>query len=283
MFPPRDRAPSEGTVTMQAFICTTCGTQFAPSAEAPTACPICEDERQFVPYAGQSWTTSPRLMRTHMNAFRDEHGLLGIGISPQFAIGQRALLVPAGKSHILWDCISLVDRSTVEIIRALGGLSAIAISHPHYYTSMIDWSDAFGGIPIYLHAADKPWVFRQSPALRFWEGDTLEIADGLTLIRCGGHYSGGTVLHRAQGGGAILTGDILQVVADRKHIGFMRSYPNFIPLGPAAVEDIAARVEPWSFDSIYGAFWNYVIASDAKQALRRSVERHLHWCGTSQP
>ena len=27
----------------------------------------------------------------------------------------------------------------------LGGIAAIAISHPHYYTSMVEWSRAFGG------------------------------------------------------------------------------------------------------------------------------------------
>ena len=37
----------------------------------------------------------------------------------------------------------------------MGGLKGIAISHPHYYTTMVDWSRAFGDIPVHLHEADK--------------------------------------------------------------------------------------------------------------------------------
>ncbi|MCK8787068.1 MBL fold metallo-hydrolase [Roseomonas sp. NAR14] len=267
---------------MQAFLCTTCGTQYPPSESPPPRCPICEDERQYLQPAGQGWTTLPRLRITHMNAFRDEAGLLGIGTAPHFAIGQRALLVPTPAGNVLWDCISLIDRATVEIIRGLGGLAAIAISHPHYYTTMLEWSEAFGGVPIHLHAADRDWIMRDGPAIALWEGDTKEIAPGLTLIRCGGHFAGGTVAHwtgGAAGRGALLSGDILQVVADRRTLGFMRSYPNFIPLGAAAVRRIAGRVAPWRYDAILGAFWDKVIPHDAEAAMRHSVERHIHWLG----
>src|SRR5262245_61714302 len=145
---------------MNAFICVTCGTQFTPSAAPPTRCPICDEERQFVPPTGQAWTTLPRLALTHMATFRDEAGILGIGTSPSFGIGKRALLgrTPAGK--VLWDCISLVSSAAVELINGLGGLTAIAISHPHYYTTMVEWSRAFGGIPVHLNAADRQWVMR---------------------------------------------------------------------------------------------------------------------------
>ena len=78
-------------------ICVTCGTQFAASAAPPQTCPICEDERQFVGWAGQEWTTLEHLRARHRLALRDEgDGLLGIGTEPKFAIGQRALLAPAG-------------------------------------------------------------------------------------------------------------------------------------------------------------------------------------------
>ena len=64
---------------MTPYICTTCGTQHAPSAAPPPNCPICEDERQYVGPAGQRWTTLPDLQRTHMNAWRlHEPNLLGI-------------------------------------------------------------------------------------------------------------------------------------------------------------------------------------------------------------
>ena len=137
-----------------AFICDTCGSQFMPSEQPPPACPICEDERQFVPPGGQRWTTLDALARGHFNCYRQyEPGLIGIGTLPKFAIGQRALLLRAGGGNILWDCISLIDAATVEIVNGLGGLAGIAISHPHYYGTMVEWSRAFGGAPIHLHAA----------------------------------------------------------------------------------------------------------------------------------
>ena len=102
-------------------------------------------------------------------------------------------------------------------MRALGGLGAIAISHPHYYTTMQDWAAAFGA-PVWLHAADRQWVVRPDPAIRHWEGDAEEIAPGVTLLRLGGHFAGGTVLHWADGAGGagvLLAGDILQVTPGR--------------------------------------------------------------------
>ncbi len=265
---------------MDAFICTTCGTQYAPSAVPPPRCLICEDERQYVLPTGQGWTTLARLRKTHMATFRDDGGLIGIGMAPNFGIAQRALLVPSAEGNVLWDCISLIDDTMVALINGLGGLKAIAISHPHYYTTMVEWSRAFNDIPVYLNTADAEWVMRADPCLRLWEGDTKEILPGMTLIRTGGHFEGGTVMHWAAGGsgkGAILSGDLLQVVADRKSLAFMRSYPNFIPLGEKAVRAVAATVAPFDYDVIYGAFWDRVILTDGKKAVADSVERHIRW------
>ena len=265
---------------MDAFICTLCGTQFTPAPKPPPRCPICDEERQFVSPTGQSWTTLVRLRLTHMATFHDEAGLIGIGMSPNFGITQRALLVRSEQGNVLWDCVSLIDDTMVEIIKGLGGLKAIAISHPHYYTSMVDWSRAFGGIPIHLHEADAEWIMRPDPCLQLWKGNSKALGSGMTLIRTGGHFEGGTVMHWAQGAqgkGAILSGDLLQVVADGKHLGFMRSYPNYIPLGEKAVRAIAASVAPYRYDAIYGAFWGRVISSDAENALVRSVRRHIDW------
>ncbi|MBV8397269.1 MAG: MBL fold metallo-hydrolase, partial [Acetobacteraceae bacterium] len=136
-----------------AFICSTCGTQFAPSDGPPPACPICQDERQYIGAAGQSWTTMGELRRSHRTVWgRHEPGLVGLGTTPDFAIGQRALLVRTGAGLVMWDCISLIDDAAIELVAALGGLHAIAISHPHYYASMVEWSRAFGDVPIWLHA-----------------------------------------------------------------------------------------------------------------------------------
>ena len=102
---------------------------------------------------------------THMATFRREAELIGIGTAPLFGIGQRALLVRTPHGNVLWDCIGLIDDAMVEIVNGLGGLKAIAISHPHYYTAMTEWSAAFGDIPVYLHAADQRWIMRSAPCL----------------------------------------------------------------------------------------------------------------------
>jgi glyoxylase-like metal-dependent hydrolase (beta-lactamase superfamily II) len=264
---------------MQAYICTTCATQFTPSDQQPAHCPICEDERQYIGHQGQQWTTLDTLRaerRTSIQA--QEPGLTGIGIEPSFAIGQRALLVEAPGGNILWDCIPLIDDAAIEAVRSRGGLAAIAISHPHYYSGMVEWSRAFGGVPIYLHADDRQWVMRPDPAIVFWEGETHALGDGLTLIRGGGHYPGGTLLHWAAGAngrGALLTGDIIQVVSDRRYVSFMYSYPNMIPLHAAAVQQIVQAVTPYAFDRIYGAWFPLIIAQDAKAAVERSAARYL--------
>lgn len=261
------------------FICQTCGTQLAASELPPAACPICQDERQYVGRDGQRWTTIEQLREAHHNRFeQQEPSLIGIGSEPSFALGQRALLVQTPEGNVLWDCISLVDDATVAQIQALGGLKAIAISHPHYYTSMVAWSEALGGVPIYLHADDREWVMRPSEAVQLWEGETLQLVDGVTLIRCGGHFAGSAVLHwaaGAEGRGVLLTGDTIHIVQDRRFVSFMRSYPNLIPLPASAVRRIVAKVEPFQFDRIYGAWWHLRILTEAKQVITTSAERYI--------
>lgn len=267
---------------MPRFVCTTCGTQYAETSAPPEHCPICDDERQYLGWNGQQWTTLEELRAGHSNQIREEEpGLTGIGTTPRFGIGQRALLVRSPGGNVLWDCVSLIDDATIEAVRKLGGIAAIAISHPHYYSSMVEWSRTFDA-PIYLHAADRRWVMRPDPAIAFWEGETKPLHDGLTLIRCGGHFEGGTVLHwpqGAEGRGAMLVGDILQVCMDRRHVSFMYSYPNYIPLPAAAVQRAAGAVDPFAFDRIYGFMFELVIQQDAKAAVARSADRYLRMIG----
>ena len=262
---------------MPHFICTTCGVQHAESILPPERCAVCEDDRQYIGWGGQLWTTLPELRATHSNTFRPKGpDLIGVGTEPGFAIGQRALLVRDEAFPVLWDCISLVDEATVAAVRAAGGVRAIAISHPHYYSAMVEWARAFD-VPVYLHAADREWVMRPDPALTFWEGDSCRLADDLTLIRCGGHYAGGTVLHwaaGAEGRGALLSGDIVQVVPDVAHVGFMYSYPNLIPLPEAAVARIAAALAPYPFERIHGAWWGRLVPRDGAAVVQRSAERY---------
>jgi glyoxylase-like metal-dependent hydrolase (beta-lactamase superfamily II) len=264
---------------MPNFICSTCGVQYAESVLPPSRCPICEDERQYVGWQGQKWTTLKELQATHRNRL-DVEGpeLISLVTEPEFAIGQRALHVRTSGGNVLWDCLSLADDRSIAAIQALGGVSAIAVSHPHYYSSIVEWSRALGDVPVYLHAADGEWVMRPHPAIVFWQGDTHELAPGLTLLRLGGHFPGATVLHWAGGAGgkgALLSGDVLQVGEDRKTVSFMYSYPNYIPLSSRAVHRIVAALEPYEFDQIYGAWFGRNILKDAKAAFRYSADRYL--------
>ena len=260
------------------YICATCGTQFPDSAAPPQECPICEDERQYIGHAGQRWTTLAELQRERTNAFREiELGLTGIGSEPAFAIGQQAHLIETPNGNVLWDCISLIDDATVTEINRRGGLAAIAISHPHFFSSMAEWSAAFANVPIYLHADHRPFVVRTDAPITYWEGETREIVPGVTAIRCGGHYPGSSVLHWAAGagGGSLFTGDTIYVVQDRRWVSFMYSYPNLIPLNAASVNRIVAAVEPFSFDRLHSSWHGSVVASDAKNAVARSAARYI--------
>lgn len=263
---------------MTEFICAACGTSFPSALVPPDSCPTCEEERQFVPAAGQDWTTMEELRQGHGNVFRQhEERLLSIRTVPSFAIGQRAFLVLSQHGNVLWDCVTLLDDATVTLIRALGGISAIAISHPHYYTAMNAWADAFDA-PVYLHRADRQWVVNAGPRLEFWEGDTKVLQPGMTLVRSGGHFAGGTVLHwagGAAGAGALLCGDVIQVAPDRRSVSFMRSYPNMIPLSAAVVKHVVGSVAPFRFEPVYGAFAERTIEKDGPAAIRRSAERYI--------
>ena len=262
-------------MTGTAFICATCGTQHAPSAAPPARCEICEDPRQWVPQSGQAWTTMEALGRRHAVGFREvAPNLLGVGVFPDFGIAQRALMVRTPAGNVLWDCVALLDPATVEIVKALGGLAAIAVSHPHFHTAMTAWARAFD-CPVLIHEASRDWVKYPDPAVTFWSGETHDLLPGITLHRLGGHFTGGTILHWAAGKGAILTGDIASVAADRKHLSFMWSFPNWVPLPASEVARIGARLDALEFDAIYGGWWDRVLPTGGKQAARDSVARYI--------
>jgi glyoxylase-like metal-dependent hydrolase (beta-lactamase superfamily II) len=263
-------------------ICQTCGVQYDDAHFDPDHCKICEDERQYVGWDGQRWTTLEGLTKAgHRGVVREEGPeLVGVGTEPPLAIGQRALLVPGDGGNVLWDCVPCLD-DTVAAVRARGGIAAIALSHPHFYGSMVEWSKAFGDVPIYIHAADREWVCRDGNIV-FWEGERREILPGRTLINCGVHFAGGTVLHWADGAGgrgALCSGDIFTVVLDRRWVSFMYSYPNLIPEAPETIERALRLVEPLSFEVIYGGWWGRVVGAEGKAALRRSAARYLEHIG----
>jgi hypothetical protein len=265
---------------LRAFICITCGTQYPPSQQPPTNCDICEDERQFVNPRGQAWTSLEEIRKSHRAVIsRYETGIYGIGATPELAIGERALLVCSSSGNVLWDCLALLDDAIIDFIRALGELSAIAISHPHFYTTMTEWSRVFGNVPIYLHSSNQNWVKRSDAQIRFWDTERISLNNEISLTRVGGHFEGSTVLHwsgTADRKGALLVGDSMYVVRDRRWVTFMRSYPNLIPLPGELVQKIANAVADLPFERLYGHFWESVITKDAKNAVLRSAERYLH-------
>ena len=264
---------------MPTFICVTCGVQYAESTEPPEHCAICEDERQYVGWSGQQWTTLDELSVTHRNRFTDmEEGLIRVGTVPHFGIGQHAYLLQSPSGNVLWDCISLVDYPTIEEVQNHGGIRAIALSHPHYYSAIVEWSRAFGDVPIYMHEADREWVMRPDPAIVFWDGSSRPLWDGITLIHGGGHFAGGAMLHwpaGAEGKGVLLPGDIIQVVHDRNWVCWMYSFVNYLPLPPSDVRRVVAAVEPYEFERIYSPWNERVVMCDGKEVVRRSAERYV--------
>jgi len=264
-------------------ICVTCGVQYKEAPEPPNSCPVCQDERQYVGWKGQQWTTLEEMQHQGFrNEFHEEeHGLTSVLTVPEFAIGQRALLVQTPSGNLLWDCVTYLDEQTVKELRARGGIQAIAISHPHYYSSMVEWGQAFDA-PIYLNIADRKWVMHPSPRIRFWEGDSTKPLPDIELVRLGGHFDGGTVCHwpeGADGRGVLLSGDIITVVMDRRWVSFMYSYPNLVPLSAASVDEIAASINRYRYDRVYGAFAGRQILAGAAEAVQRSAKRyvgHLH-------
>lgn len=266
---------------MPAWICTTCGVQHPDTEYPPQACAICEDERQYVGWDGQQWTTMTDLARESSVVLRDEEpDLIGIGVEPAFAIGQRALLVRTPHGNVLWDCISLLDNDAREQIDRLGGIDAICMSHPHFYASHVEFADAFDA-RILIPRADQRWIRRPSPRIELFDEET-EPVPGVTLARIGGHFDGAAVLHwpaGSNGRGALLTGDTITVVQDRDWVSFMWSFPNLIPLDEATIRDITHRVERFTFDRVYGGWWGRVVIRDGAAAVRRSADRyiaHLH-------
>ncbi len=258
--------------------------QYAPAPEPPERCAICEDERQYVGWQGQQWTTLEEMATEGFrNEFREEEpNLTSIGTVATFAIGQRALLVQTPSGNVLWDCQSYLDDATVAEVRRRGGIAAIALSHPHFYGIHGEWSRAFDSAPVYIHAADREWVPGGASNVVLWEGETRELGPGLTLIRVGGHFEGATVLHWSagcEGRGAVLCADSVQVVMDRRYVSFMYSYPNLIPLSAPEVLAIVGRLRPYAFERLYGAWRGRVVQADGFAAIERSARRYVDRLG----
>jgi glyoxylase-like metal-dependent hydrolase (beta-lactamase superfamily II) len=255
-------------------ICATCGVQYEASETPPAVCPICADDRQYIGAGGQRWTTLPAINGQHRNIIESvAPNVYAIYSTPPFGINQRAHLLVTPGGNILWDCITNLDRSTIDLINGLGGIKAIALSHPHYFSTIVEWSSAFGNAPVYINALDAEWLGRRCDAIVEWK-DAKELWDGIRIVCCGGHFPGASVLHWPTGKGSLFVGDTIQVAPNRKTVSFMYSYPNMIPLPKAAILQIQKAVQPLEYDEMYGAF-GLSIREDAQAAMRFSVQRYL--------
>lgn len=262
---------------MSFWICRTCAVEHA---EVIDVCRICADERQWVPAAGQQWTTVDELAASGHRAVVSplEPDLFGIASEPGIGIGQQSKLVRTPAGNLLWDPIGYVDDDVARQVRELGEVSAIVASHPHMFGVQVEWSRALGGPPVLVAESDMEWVARPDPVIRPWSG-RMEILPGLTLSQPGGHFPGSAVAHwaaAADGRGALLSGDTIFPNPDRTSVSFMRSFPNRIPLSAAVVERVTRHVEGFAFDRIYGNF-TATIDSDARTVVRRSADRHIGW------
>ncbi|KAL2629339.1 hypothetical protein R1flu_014025 [Riccia fluitans] len=272
----------------ECWICEACGMQFAPSPNPPPECHICTDHRQFVPRGGQKWTKQEQLkQRGYRNMYqKHEANLFGIATVPKVAIGQRAFLLQTPNGNLLCDCITFLDDATIDIINGLGGIRAIAISHPHFYSTNAQWSAAFGNVPVYMHEKDKQWAGFEHGNVKYWSGESLHLWDDITLVHLGGHFAGGSIVHWASGAdakGVIVSGDILQVGGDRKCVSIMRSFPNFIPIAPSHARRIGAIMETLEYDRLYGGFFELEIDTGAKKIVRDSLQRYVEWIHKDDP
>ncbi|CAN5465748.1 MBL fold metallo-hydrolase [soil metagenome] len=264
---------------MTLWSCATCGIEYADTPQPPAMCPICSDDRQYLPAGGQQWTTQSEIAPGRSAQINElEPGLYEIIVTPKFGIGHRSLLVQTPNGNLLWDVSGFFDDALIASLQELGGVAAIACSHPHLTGAQVSVSQRFGSVPIYWNEDDRRWIQRPDEAIALWSG-TREVLPGLTLVQCGGHFAGSSVLHftGADGQGVILTGDTIRVNADRTTVSFMRSYPNLIPLSPRSIGKIVDAVTPWSFDRIYGGFDGELLASGGAEAVRASAERYIGW------
>ncbi|KAI9812488.1 MAG: hypothetical protein M1827_004719 [Pycnora praestabilis] len=249
------------------LICTACGTQYGTADTSKLqSCRVCDDPRQFVPPSGQSFTTLAEMREKFKNKWVQDtvdKRIWSIWTEPKFGIGQRAILLQTSKGNVLWDLIANLDTETIELIRSLGGLKAIVISHPHYYTTHIQWAKTFN-CPVYISAEDQGWINRSEDyevKRHFIKEGTEEVLDGVRAIKTGGHFDGSLVLHWNN---KLFIADTFVTVPSGLYYvnrppgttsySFMWSIPNMIPLPPSQMLQIWHALQPFGFTTTHGAF-----------------------------
>lgn len=276
---PTPESPSGPAAGAEPWLCATCAVEYPVGQQPPRECPICRDERQYVRPSGQCWTTLSELRAAgHRGTVTElEPELVGIAIEPSVGIGQQSILVRTSAGNLLWDPTGYVDDELAAAVALLGGVAAIACSHPHMFGVQLEWSRRFADAPVYVNSADASWVQRPGSAIRSWD-DRAEPVSGVVLHRIGGHFAGSAVAHwlGADGQGVLLSGDTIAGTPDQRWVSFLRSYPNKIPLSAAVVRVVADRVGQLRFDRLYDNFDGRV-HQDAAGWVQRSADRYVRW------
>ncbi|GME22251.1 Beta-lactamase-like protein [Neofusicoccum parvum] len=213
------------------------------------------------------------------------------GIARQLAIGQRAILIETPEGNVLWDLITYLDDKTIEFIKSRGPLRAIVISHPHYYTTHLEWARAFS-VPIYTSADDASWFNRAdtvspTPSRRLIADTATTIVPGVTAIKAGGHFPGSLVLLWKK---HLMIADTFVTVpsglyhhdrpAGTTSYSFMWSIPNMIPLSPPEIHAMWKAVAPYEWESTHGAFVGMDIRRpDCKRAVLESMKIQVNYEG----
>ncbi|CAM1500446.1 Fc.00g096080.m01.CDS01 [Cosmosporella sp. VM-42] len=258
---------------LKLLICETCGTQFpASDRTAITTCRICDDPRQFVPPSGQSFTTLADLHKTREDEFTTyaaDPRITFIQSTPKFAIGQRAILIQTPAGNVLWDCITVFSEKTVDQIKSMGPLQAIVISHPHFYSTHVQWARAFE-CPVYLAAEDKEWTTMDSSHQVMVTETETEIIPGVKAIKLGGHFPGSMVLSWDR---HLFIADTLMTTAagmgkwevdslgatrtkppSLNTFSFLYSIPNYIPLNVEELSRMWGILRNYDFQATHGGF-----------------------------
>lgn len=271
---------------VHAWTCRTCANQHPPSPQPPPACRVCTDDRQYVPPGGQPWTSLEQLAAEgHRTSWSEvEPGLFELVVTPSLGIGHRGLLVTTPAGGVLWDPPGYLDDEAVAFVAERGGLLAVARSHPHLCGAQIEWSHRFpradgSGAPVWVPRRDAGWVLRPDPAVAWWD-DEAELAPGVRLVRCGGHFAGSAVLHvagAAEGRGALLVGDTVMVLPGRRRVSFMRSYPMLLPLPERYLDRLLAALAPLAYDRVHGAWPGASVDAGARTALEDGAALYRAW------
>ncbi|MBU8817988.1 hydrolase [Mycolicibacterium goodii] len=266
---------------MSMWICTGCGVEHESVDEQPpsTSCVLTSEvvsieERGDLPPHG-SWTTLEQLAAQphHTEYVSHGRGVHSLRRAPRFAIGHRSFVVQTPAGNLLWDAPSYLDDEIAGLVRSLGGICAVASSHPHMFGAQISWSRAFGGVPIYVNELDREWLPQPDPLIELWS-EHAQPVPGIELIHVGGHMKGSSVALTPDG--TLLVGDTISGGLAKNWVSFQRSFPKRIPLSPGVVQRIVDRLDKYDFDRIY-TLGGDEIESAAKDVLRRSAETHIRW------